>query len=107
MPPGRRGKEEGKRGRPHRPLLRHGGRLAGTNPDETRDLAGDPRHAGEIERLTTLMQAWRAKVGDRQPLAAAKPRPREVSFDGYVHQPDQWQPAWIIQKYFQRPKEQP
>ncbi|HXG09979.1 MAG TPA: sulfatase-like hydrolase/transferase [Gemmataceae bacterium] len=73
------------------------------DPDEIRDLAGDPRYAGEIERLTGLMQSWQAKVGDRQPLTVAKPKPREISFEGYVRKPDQWQPEWIIKKYFRRP----
>jgi hypothetical protein len=28
--------------------------------------------------------------------------PDDVSFDDYLRKPDQWQPQWIIQKYFQR-----
>jgi hypothetical protein len=42
------------------------------------------------------------KVGDQQPLTVDKPKPKEVSFDGYLRKADQWQPEWIIQKYFQR-----
>jgi hypothetical protein len=30
----------------------------------------------------------------------AKPKSKDVSFDGYVRTPDQWQPEWIRQKYF-------
>ena len=51
------------------------------DPDETRDLAADPAHEPEIERLTALMKAWQEKVGDRQPLTVAKPKPKEVRFD--------------------------
>jgi hypothetical protein len=68
-----------------------------------RDLAADPAHAGEVGRLTALMKSWQEKVGDRQPLAAARPKPKDVSFDGYVRQPDQWQPEWIRKKYFAGP----
>jgi arylsulfatase A-like enzyme len=73
------------------------------DPDERHDLAGDPKHTGEIERLTRLMKAWQTRVGDQQPLTVERPKPREVSFDGYLRKPDPWQPEWIIQKYFQRP----
>ncbi len=71
--------------------------------DETRDLAGDAKHAAEVERLTRLMKSWQEKVGDQQPLTVAKPKPKEVTFDGFERKPDQWQPEWIIKKYFQKP----
>jgi arylsulfatase A-like enzyme len=70
------------------------------DPDETNDLAADPAHAKEIERLTALMKSWQEKVGDKQPLTVARPKPKAVSFDGYVRKPDQWQPEWIRRKYF-------
>jgi arylsulfatase A-like enzyme len=73
------------------------------DPDEMHDLAGDPRHSAEVERLTGLMKQWQAKVGDRQPLAVDRPKPKDVSFDGYICKPDQWQPEWIVRKYFPRP----
>lgn len=73
------------------------------DPDEMRDLASEPKHMKEIERLTLLMKSWQTRVGDTQPLTVANPRSKEVNFDGYVRKPDQWQPAWIIQKYFQGP----
>jgi arylsulfatase A-like enzyme len=70
------------------------------DPDETTDLAADPAGVKEIERLTVLMKAWQEKVGDRQPLTVAKPKPKDVSFEGYVRKPDQWQPEWVRKKYF-------
>jgi len=73
------------------------------DPDEMRDLAGDPRQTKEIERLTRLLKSWQKQLGDTQPLTVAAPRPREVSFDGFRRTPDQWQPQWVIQKYFQNP----
>jgi arylsulfatase A-like enzyme len=70
------------------------------DPDETHDLAADPAYAKEIDRLTGLMKAWQGKVGDKQPLSVAKPKPKELSFDGYVRKADQWQPEWVRKKYF-------
>jgi arylsulfatase A-like enzyme len=73
------------------------------DPGEAHDLAGDPRHAGEVDRLTALMKSWQEAVGDRQPLTVETTKPRWVSFDGYDRTPDQWQPEWIVRKYFRRP----
>jgi arylsulfatase A-like enzyme len=72
------------------------------DPHETNDLAADPANANEIERLTRLTTDWQAKVGDKQPLVVANPKPKAISFDGYRRKPDQWQPDWIREKYFDR-----
>ncbi len=71
-----------------------------SDPQEMRDLAADPGHKPEIARLTTLMRSWQEKVGDKQPHAVDVPKPKEVRFDDFDRKPDQWQPAWIVQKYF-------
>jgi arylsulfatase A-like enzyme len=71
------------------------------DPAETRNLAEDPKHAAEIQHLTDLMKKWQAQVGDKQSLTVAKPKPKAVSFEGFVRKPDRWQPEWIIKKYFQ------
>ncbi|HTK78253.1 MAG TPA: sulfatase-like hydrolase/transferase [Gemmataceae bacterium] len=70
------------------------------DPDEMHDLAADPTHAGEIDRLTALMKSWQAKAGDRQALTVDKPKSKEINFEGYIRKPDQWQPDWIVRKYF-------
>jgi arylsulfatase A-like enzyme len=70
------------------------------DPDETKNLADDPASAKDIDRLTVLLKAWQERVGDQQPLAVAKPKPKDVSFDGYVRKVDQWQPEWVRKKYF-------
>jgi len=71
------------------------------DPHEMRDLAADPGHGPEIAHLTTLMRSWQGKLGDGQPLAVDAPKPKEVRFDDVVRKPDQWQPAWIVEEYFQ------
>ena len=70
------------------------------DPDETKSLADDPAHVKEIDRLTVLLKAWQERVGDKQPLTVAKPKPKEISFDGYVRKADRWQPDWVRKKYF-------
>ena len=70
------------------------------DPHETRDLAADHEHEPEIERLTALMRSWQAKVGDAQPLAVSNPKPKELRFDDFDRKPDEWQPEWIVEKYF-------
>jgi len=72
------------------------------DPHEITNLAADATHAGQIDRLTKLMQTWQKQVGDSQALASARPKPKEVSFD-FERKPDQWQPAWIVEKYFKKP----
>jgi arylsulfatase A-like enzyme len=71
-----------------------------TDPHETQNLAADKAHAAEIKRLTSLLKDWQKKVHDTQPLTVENPRPKEVSFDGFERKPDQWQPKWIVEKYF-------
>lgn len=73
------------------------------DPAETKDLAADPANADRIERLTVLLRDWQKKVGDTQPLTAPKPKAKEVSFEGFERKPDQWQPAWVVEKYFKKP----
>ena len=50
------------------------------DPHELHDLAGDARHAQEVERLTKLLRAAQAEVGDTQPLTVANPQPRTFDF---------------------------
>jgi arylsulfatase A-like enzyme len=54
----------------------------------------------EIARLTALMRSWRAMLGDEQPVTVKDPKPREVRFDDFERKPDEWQPAWMVEKYF-------
>lgn len=49
-----------------------------TDSAETKDLAGDGAHAGEVKRLTALLQQWQRKLDDRQALTTDKPEPQTV-----------------------------
>jgi arylsulfatase A-like enzyme len=44
------------------------------DPDELTNLAADPAHAGEVERLTTALRGWQKQLGDPAPLKVDKPR---------------------------------
>jgi arylsulfatase A-like enzyme len=74
-----------------------------TDPHETTDLAGRPGHADQVTRLLTLMRQWQTKVGDKVVLSGRNVPPAKVDLTGQKRTPDQWQPDWIVQKYFGPP----
>jgi arylsulfatase A-like enzyme len=48
-----------------------------TDPDEMRDLAGQP---GQTERIASLMESlasWQKQLGDPQPLSVSEPKPMQ------------------------------
>jgi arylsulfatase A-like enzyme len=70
------------------------------DPDERTDLAGSPQYAGQIQRLMELMKQWQAKSGDTLEVPSTnKPYP-PIDLTGRKRTPDQWQPEWILKKYF-------
>ena len=71
-----------------------------TDPFETTDLIARPEHAPQVARLQTLMKEWQAKVGDTLEIPATNRVPDTVDLTGLARVPDQWQPAWIVRKYF-------
>jgi arylsulfatase A-like enzyme len=50
------------------------------DPAETKDLSEDRSHAGEVKRLTGLLQGWQKELGDSLPLRSDKPQPLEFDF---------------------------
>jgi arylsulfatase A-like enzyme len=70
------------------------------DPDETRSVFNDPAHAAHVARLTAALKAWQQKVGDTLALNATSQPPPAIDLTGKKRDPDQWQPAWIIEKYF-------
>ena len=68
------------------------------DPHERKDVARqNPRQVARLRQLLEEQQHW---AGDKQPLASERSKPMEIRFDDFVRKPDQWQPAWIIEKYF-------
>ena len=70
------------------------------DPDETRDVFGDPANAAHVTRLFAAMRAWQAQVGDKLELPTVSRPPVRPELTGQPRKPDQWQPEWIVKKYF-------
>jgi len=51
-----------------------------TDPAEQNDLAADPKHKGEVERLKQRLQALQQQLGDNQPLQRENPLPAAFDF---------------------------
>jgi len=74
-----------------------------TDPHETTNLIEHAGSAEHVQRLLKLMQQWQATVGDTLQLPAENLKPAPVDLTGRERVPDQWQPDWIVKKYFDRP----
>ena len=70
------------------------------DPHELHDLAADPAHGADLERLTALLAAQQALWGDKLALTAPVLEPAEVDLTGRAREVDRWQPQWIRDAYF-------
>lgn len=71
-----------------------------SDPHEQTNLVDNPSCAAELERLTQLMKAWQTKTEDKLNLPSARKPPQPINLTGKRRSPDQWQPDWIVKKYF-------
>jgi len=71
-----------------------------TDPDEKTNLIDRVEYAEHVQRLLKLMNQWQAKVGDTLQLPTENKPPEPVDLTGRKRVPDQWQPDWIVKKYF-------
>ena len=69
-----------------------------SDPHETNNLLGS--HPEKVKELTNLIEKWRQKVGDKDPLSVIKPQPLKVDYTKVKRVLDVWQPKWIRDKYF-------
>jgi arylsulfatase A-like enzyme len=74
-----------------------------TDPDEKTNLIDRAEYAEHVQRLRKLMAQWQAKVGDTLQLPTENRSPEPVDLTGRKRVPDQWQPEWIVKKYFDVP----
>jgi arylsulfatase A-like enzyme len=65
------------------------------------DLSGNVAH---VARLQSLMKQWQARVGDTLELPVESRPPPAIDLTGRKREVDEWQPEWIIKKYFDRPR---
>jgi arylsulfatase A-like enzyme len=75
------------------------------DPHETTSVIDGPENAVHVERLRQLMKQWQAKVGDTLELPAENRQPPRIDLTGKERPPDEWQPEWIVSKYFDERKE--
>lgn len=71
-----------------------------TDPHETTDVIADAANADHVKRLHALMKTWQAKVGDKIVVSPERKAPPKIDLTGTARVPDQWQPDWIVEKYF-------
>ena len=71
-----------------------------SDPYETTNLIDRAEHAGEVARLQGLMAQWQARVGDTLKLPTVNKAPPPIDLTGRPRKPDEWQPEWIVKKYF-------
>jgi arylsulfatase A-like enzyme len=72
------------------------------DPHEITNLVDRPAHAAEVARLQALMRTWQSRVGDTVIIPATNAQPPAIDLTGMPRQTDQWQPEWIVKKYFGR-----
>jgi arylsulfatase A-like enzyme len=71
-----------------------------TDPHETTNLIDRPENSAHVARLQKLLAQWQAKVGDTLELPTKNQTPPAIELTGRPRTPDQWQPDWIVKKYF-------
>jgi arylsulfatase A-like enzyme len=70
------------------------------DPEEIRNLADNPAFASELQRMMALLQDSQKTFGDSIPLTAAVLKPMAYDPDTLQRKPDQWQPPYILKRYF-------
>ncbi len=73
------------------------------DPEELRNLIAEPKYGEIAFRLDSLLEGWRAAMGDAAPLSTSEPAPLRRDLSGTDRKPDRWQPDWILEKYFDVP----
>lgn len=70
------------------------------DPNETTNLIDRPENVRHVRSLMELMKQWQKKSGDMLELPVENKVPEKIDLTGRERKPDQWQPDWIIEKYF-------
>ncbi len=70
------------------------------DPHELRNLIDDPSLQPRVAQLRQKLAEWQTRLGDKVEMPLTNTNPPKVDLSGQPRQPDQWQPQWIIDKYF-------
>lgn len=71
-----------------------------SDPHERTNLIDNAACAAEHLRLIQLMKSWQVRTGDKLQIPATRKPPPPINLTGRKRSPDQWQPDWIVKKYF-------
>jgi arylsulfatase A-like enzyme len=74
------------------------------DPHETNNLIDDAKHQAHAERLLTHLHAWQQELNDSVQVSLTRVAPAPFDFTAQKRLPDQWQPDWIVKKYFDKPR---
>lgn len=72
------------------------------DPYELVNLAEKPEFQGKITEMTTLLKQKQAQFGDTLSLTAARIVPMQWDYRTLKRVPDQWQPPYVLDKYFKK-----
>lgn len=70
------------------------------DPMELNNLAEKTETQAKKEQLTQLLNSWQNEVGDTLKWTAKKVLPMQYDPDTLERKPDQWQPEYILKRYF-------
>ncbi|GMQ24870.1 sulfatase-like hydrolase/transferase [Algoriphagus sp. oki45] len=70
------------------------------DPEEMNNLAEDPRFDSEKEKLMELLKASQKEFGDTISFTSSVLKPMAYNPDTLKRKPDQWQPEYILKRYF-------
>lgn len=70
------------------------------DPYELNNLAAKPAYAEKTIAMMLLLQEWQTQTGDTLALTAKNVEPMGFDPSGFERQPDQHQPPYILEKYF-------
>jgi arylsulfatase A-like enzyme len=70
------------------------------DPNEQTNLIDAPAHQAETRRLLALMKQWQTKCGDTLAVPQTNKPYEKIDITGRKRTPDEFQPEWIVKKYF-------
>lgn len=73
-----------------------------TDPYELINLAEKPEYQSKMAHLTTLLQKNQMRFGDKLPLNSTELLPKTWDYHTIKRVPDQWQPPYVLNKYFKK-----
>lgn len=67
---------------------------------EKTNLVFNPEYKEEVNKMLSLLEDWQKKSGDKTVIPKEVKIPDKPDLSSLKRTPDQWQPEWIVKKYF-------